>query len=98
VIGRRAMISSGPRQIKSLAASEISGRPFAARGCHGINLRIAPCRDDAATQSNQDEQYRNCIQCASQLTMNLQAAYDLAVAQQKSGVRIDREVLPLDAA
>ena len=35
---------------------------------------------------------------AAQYWMNLQAAYDLAVAQQKAGVRIDREVLPLDAA
>jgi antitoxin HigA-1 len=35
---------------------------------------------------------------SAQYWMNLQAAYDLAVAQQKLGARIGREVLPLHAA
>ena len=35
---------------------------------------------------------------SAQYWMNLQAAYDLAVAQQKLAARIGREVLPLHAA
>jgi antitoxin HigA-1 len=35
---------------------------------------------------------------SAQYWMNLQAAYDLAVAEQKVGARIGREVLPLHAA
>jgi antitoxin HigA-1 len=35
---------------------------------------------------------------SAQYWMNLQAAYDLAVAQQKIGARIGREVLPRCAA
>ena len=35
---------------------------------------------------------------SAQYWMNLQSAYDLAVAQKAAGVRIDREVLPLHAA
>ena len=35
---------------------------------------------------------------SAQYWMNLQSAYDLAVAQQIAGLKIDREVLPLHAA
>jgi addiction module HigA family antidote len=35
---------------------------------------------------------------SAQYWMNLQAAYELTVAQQKIGARIDREVLPRHAA
>jgi len=35
---------------------------------------------------------------SEQYWMNLQTAYDLAVAHQEIGARIDREVIPLHAA